>query len=126
MSYTQFKRLWQCDRNPTPARNAAITAIEDGKRVEHTVKPVMWATKAAHNGNVVYSLDFEVAPRRLRHLYITNHDIMLRLMPKTVQLIYARYMKDSKITMDMYAKVKYNRTRAARRSAGRCFCSRWD
>ena len=40
---------------------------EDGKRVKHTVTPVL-GEKAAHNGKVVYSLDFEVTPHQLRIL----------------------------------------------------------
>ena len=78
---------------------------EDGKRVKHTVKPVL-GQKAAHNGNVVYSLDFEVTPHQLRHTYITNL-IHASVDPKTVQ--YLAGHESSKITMDIYAKVKYNR-----------------
>lgn len=42
--------------------------------------------KAAHNGNVVYSLDFEVTPHQLRHTYITNL-IHASVDPKTVQYL---------------------------------------
>ena len=78
---------------------------EDGKRVKHTVKPVL-GQKAAHNGNVVYSLDFEVTPHQLRHTYITNL-IYKGVDPKTVQ--YLAGHENSKTTMDIYAKVKYNK-----------------
>jgi len=71
----------------------------------NTVKPVL-GQKAAHNGNVVYSLDFEVTPHQLRHTYITNL-IHASVDPKTVQ--YLAGHESSKITMDIYAKVKYNR-----------------
>lgn len=76
-----------------------------GKRVKHTVKPVL-GERAAHNGKVVYSLDFEVTPHLLRHTYITNL-IHASVDPKTVQ--YLAGHENSKITMDIYAKAKYNR-----------------
>ena len=47
------------------------------------MKPVL-GQMAAHNGNVVYSLDFEVAPQQLRHTYITNQ-IHASVDPKTGQ-----------------------------------------
>ena len=78
---------------------------ENGKRVKHTVKPVL-GERAAHNGKVVYSLDFEVTPHLLRHTYITNL-IHASVDPKTVQ--YLAGHENSKITMDIYAKAKYNR-----------------
>jgi len=55
---------------------------------------------------VVYSLDFEVTPHLLRHTYITNL-IHASVDPKTVQ--YLAGHENSRITMDIYAKVKYNR-----------------
>ena len=65
-----------------------------------------WGEKARNNGHVVYSLDFDVTPHQLRHTYITNliHSLV---DPKTVQ--YLAGHESSKITMDIYAKVKYNR-----------------
>lgn len=53
-----------------------------------------------------YSLDFEVTPHLLRHTYITNL-IHASVDPKTVQ--YLAGHENSKITMDIYAKAKYNR-----------------
>ena len=55
---------------------------------------------------MVYSLDFEVTPHQLRHTYITNL-IHASVDPKTVQ--YLAGHESSKITMDIYVKVKYNR-----------------
>ena len=66
----------------------------------------MLGEKAPHNGKVVYSLDFDVTPHQLRHTYITNL-IHASVDPKTVQ--YLAGHENSKITMDIYAKVKYNR-----------------
>ena len=68
LSYTQFKRLWQYIVTRT-AKERVYYRYEDGKRVKHTVNPVL-GEKAAHNGKVVYSLDFEVTPHQLRHPYV--------------------------------------------------------
>ena len=62
---------------------------------------------ARNNGKVQYVLDFEVTPHQLRHTYITNL-IAAGVDPKTVQ--YLAGHEKSKITMDIYAKVKYNKT----------------
>ena len=71
---------------------------------------------------VVYSLDFEVTPHQLRHTYITNL-IHASVDPKTVQ--YLAGHESSKITMDIYAKVKYNRPDELVRSMSCAFAS-WD
>ena len=47
-----------------------------------------------------------MTPHMLRHTYITNL-IYAGVDPKTVQ--YLAGHENSKITMDIYAKVKYNR-----------------
>ena len=65
----------------------------------------MLGEKARNNGNAVYSLDFDVTPHQLRHTYITNL-IHAGVDPKTVQ--YLAGHENSKVTMDIYAKVKYN------------------
>lgn len=104
LSYTQFKRLWQYIVTRT-AKPRVYYRYENGKRVKHTVNPVI-GEKALHNGKVVYSLDFEVTPHQLRHTYITNL-IHSSVDPKTVQ--YLAGHESSKITMDIYAKAKYNK-----------------
>ena len=120
LSYTQFNRLWQYVVTRT-VKERSYYRYEDGKRVKHTVTPVL-GEKAAHNGNVVYSLDFEVTPHQLRHTYITNL-IHSSVDPKTVQ--YLAGHESSKITMDIYAKVKYNRPDELVRTMGNAF-SQWD
>ena len=120
LSYTQFKRLWQYIITRT-TKEWVYYRYEDGKRVKHTVTPVL-GEKAAHNGKVVYSLDFEVTPHQLRHTYITNL-IHASVDPKTVQ--YLAGHESSKITMDIYAKVKYNRPDELVRSMNCAFAS-WD
>ena len=120
LSYTQFKRLWQYVVTRT-VKERAYYRYEDGKRVKHTIMPVL-GEKAAHNGKVIYSLDFEVTPHLLRHTYITNL-IHSSVDPKTVQ--YLAGHESSKITMDIYAKVKYNRPDELVVALGNIF-SQWD
>lgn len=47
-----------------------------------------------------------MTPHQLRHTYITNL-IHVGVDPKTVQ--YLAGHENSKVTMDIYAKVKYNK-----------------
>ena len=104
LSYTQFKRLWHHIvvriARPRPARKKV-----GGKYIKYTTYPKL-GEKARNNGHVTYCLDFEVTPHQLRHTYITNL-IHAGVDPKTVQ--YLAGHESSKITMDIYAKVKYNR-----------------
>ncbi len=104
LSYTQFRQLWAYIVTRT-AKERHYYRYENGERVKHTVTPVL-GEKASHNGKVVYSLDFTVTPHQLRHTYITNL-MHASVDPKTVQ--YLAGHESSKITMDIYAKVKYNK-----------------
>ena len=56
--------------------------------------------------DIVYSIDFNVTPHQLRHTYITNL-IYAGVDPKSVQ--YLAGHENSKVTMDIYAKAKYNK-----------------
>ena len=49
---------------------------------------------------------FDVTPHQLRHTYITNL-LYAGVDPKTVQ--YLAGHENSKTTMDIYAKIKYNK-----------------
>lgn len=120
LSYTQFKRLWQYVVTRT-TKERYYYRYENGKKIKHTVTPKL-GEKAAHNGHVVYSLDFEVTPHQLRHTYITNL-IHASVDPKTVQ--YLAGHESSRITMDIYAKVKYNRPDEVVRAMGGAFAL-WD
>ncbi|MGN0314374.1 MAG: tyrosine-type recombinase/integrase [Fusicatenibacter sp.] len=104
LSYTQFKRLWQYIVTRT-AKPRTIKKYVNGEYVKYTIYPEL-GKKARNNGKVVYSLDFTVTPHQLRHTYITNL-IYASVDPKTVQ--YLAGHESSKITMDIYAKVKYNK-----------------
>lgn len=120
LSYTQFQRLWQYIVTRT-VKERVYYRYENGKRIAHTVRPVL-GEKAAHNGKVVYSLDFDVTPHQLRHTYITNL-IHSSVDPKTVQ--YLAGHESSKITMDIYAKVKYNKPDEMVRTMDAAF-AQWD
>ena len=120
LSYTQFKRLWQYIVTRT-TKERCYYRYENGVRVKHIVTPKL-GEKAAHNGKVVYSLDFEVTPHQLRRTYITNL-IHASVDPKTVQ--YLAGHESSKITMDIYAKVKYNRPDDVVKAMDSAF-SQWD
>lgn len=104
LSYTQFRRVWAyiTTRTTTPRKYTRYVA---GKPQVHTVYPKLGQT-AKHNPNVVYSLDFKCTPHLLRHTYTTNL-IAAGVDPKTVQYVVGH--KKSRTTMDIYAKVKYNR-----------------
>lgn len=104
LSYTQFKRLWTYITTRTAKPRPAKKYV-GGEYVKYTLYPVL-GEKARNNGHVVYSLDFDVTPHQLRHTYITNL-IYASVDPKTVQ--YLAGHENSKITMDIYAKAKYNR-----------------
>ena len=54
---------------------------------------------------MVYTLDFSVTPHQLRYTYVTNL-IYKGLDPKTVQ--YLAGHESIKITMEIYARTKYN------------------
>ena len=71
---------------------------------------------------MVYSLDFDVTPHLLRHTYITNL-IHASVDPKTVQ--YLAGHENSRITMDIYAKVKYNRPDDVVKTMAAAF-TEWD
>lgn len=103
LSYTQFQRLWKYITTRSTKERTYVRYI-NGQKIRHTITPVL-GEKAAHNSTVIYSLDFQVTPHQLRHTYITNL-IYAGVDPKTVQ--YLAGHENSKVTMDIYAKVKYN------------------
>lgn len=106
LTYTQFVRVWKYITTRSTKERTYVRYV-NGQRIKHTVKPVL-GEKAVHNNTVVYTMDFQVTPHQLRHTYITNL-IYAMVDPKTVQ--YLAGHQNSKITMDIYAKVKYNRPR---------------
>ncbi|MBS5881815.1 MAG: site-specific integrase [Lachnoanaerobaculum sp.] len=120
LSYSQYKYLWKYVQTRT-AETKTYTKYENGKRVTRTFEAKL-GEKARNNGHVHYTLDFKVTPHQLRHTYITNL-IRADVDPKTVQYL-ARHFR-SKITMDIYAKVKYNRPDDVVKKLGDVF-GKWD
>ena len=104
LSYSQFRNLWRFIVVRTAKPRKARKKV-GGKYVKYILDPKL-GEMAKNNGKVRYVLDFEVTPHQLRHTYITNL-IAAGVDPKTVQ--YLAGHESSKITMDIYAKVKYNR-----------------
>ena len=104
LSYTEFRSLWRFIVVRTAKPRIAKKKV-GGKYVKYMLDPQL-GEMARNNGKVQYVLDFEVTPHQLRHTYITNL-IAAGVDPKTVQ--YLAGHESSKITMDIYAKVKYNR-----------------
>jgi integrase len=104
LSYTQFTRVWKYIVTRSTQERYCYRYV-NGQKIKHVVKPVLGKT-ATNCKSVVYTLDFKVTPHQLRHTYITNL-IYASVDPKTVQ--YLAGQENSKITMDIYAKVKNNR-----------------
>lgn len=109
LTHTQFRQLWRyiVTRTAKPRtynvyKDNKLQHDEHGNVLKKTIYPKI-GERAAHNGHVVYSLDFDVMLHMLRHTYITNL-IHAQVEPKTVQ--YLAGHESGKITMDIYAKVK--------------------
>lgn len=77
----------------------------NGQSIKYTVTPTLGMTQK-NQPKIKYTLDFDVTPHQLRHTYITNL-LYAGVDPKTVQ--YLAGHENSKTTMDIYAKVKYNK-----------------
>lgn len=104
LAASQFDRLWKYIKVRT-AKDRTYYKYVNGQSIKYTVSAELGAS-SRNNHNIVYSLDFDVTPHQLRHTYITNL-IATSVDPKTVQ--YLAGHENSKTTMDIYAKVKYNK-----------------
>ena len=103
LSGTQWQRLWKYITTRT-VEERHYYRYSNGEKVKHTVTPVL-GEKAAHNSNVVYSIDFHVTPHQLRHTYITNL-LLAGVDVKTVQALAGH--EHARITLDIYAHLTYN------------------
>lgn len=65
-----------------------------------------WSGTFRQEKRIIFFVPYLTRPHLLRHTYITNL-IHASVDPKTVQ--YLAGHENSKITMDIYAKAKYNR-----------------
>lgn len=104
LSYSQFKRVWQYVVVRSTKERTYYKYV-NGESIRYTVKPTL-GSHQKNNPKIVYSMDFEVTPHQLRHTYITNL-LYSGVDPKTVQ--YLAGHENSKTTMDIYAKIKYNK-----------------
>ena len=104
LSYSQFVRLWNYIKVRSTAERT-LTRYVNGQAIKKKFKPRL-GEKCINRPDLTYCLDFEVTPHQLRHTYITNL-IHAGVDPKTVQ--YLAGHENSKVTMDIYAKVKYNK-----------------
>lgn len=104
LAYSQFQRLWKYVTVRSTKERTCYKMV-NGQRIKYTKKTAL-GTHQKNNPNIVYTIDFEVTPHLLRHTYITNL-LYAGVDPKTVQ--YLAGHENSKTTMDIYAKVKYNR-----------------
>ena len=104
LSYSQFRRLWQYI-NVRTAMNRTYYKYVNGQSIKYTVEASLGA-KSKNNHDIAYTIDTPITPHQLRHTYITIL-IYASVDPKTVQ--YLAGHENSKVTMDIYAKVKYNR-----------------
>lgn len=104
LSYSQFQRVWQYIVVRTAKPRYRYKYV-NGQSIKILVNPTL-GEHQKNNPKIVYSLDFEVTPHQLRHTYITNL-LYAGVDPKTVQ--YLAGHKNSKTTMDIYAKIKYNK-----------------
>lgn len=104
LSYSQFSRIWHYITVRT-AKERKIYRYINGERIHHTISPKL-GERCRTDKSIYYTLDFDVTPHLLRHTYITNL-IHEGVDPKTVQ--YLAGHENSKVTMDIYAKVKYNK-----------------
>ena len=104
LAASQFQRVWKyVVVRSTKPRN--YYKYVNGQSIKYTVTPTLGMTQK-NQPKIRYTLDFDVTPHQLRHTYITNL-LYAGVDPKTVQ--YLAGHENSKTTMDIYAKVKYNK-----------------
>ncbi len=104
LSLSQFQRLWNYVRVRSTKPRTCHKYV-NGQRITYTVTPIVGGHQR-NNSNIEYTIDFDVTPHTLRRTYITNL-IYAGVDPKTVQ--YLAGHENSKTTMEVYAKVKYNK-----------------
>lgn len=104
LSDSQFCRLWHYI-TVRSVKERKIYRYINGEKIHHTISPKL-GERCRTDKSIYYTLDFNVTPHLLRHTYITNL-IHEGVDPKTVQ--YLAGHENSKVTMDIYAKVKYNK-----------------
>ena len=118
LTHSQFRNLWNYVDTRT-AKERTYYKYINGNRIKYTIDPVLGG-HPQHNPNITYSIDFDVTPHLLRHTYITNL-LYAGVDPKTVQ--YLAGHENSKTTMDVYAKIKYNQPEQLYGVVNAAFCN---
>ena len=113
---SQYQRLWAYVIVRSTKKRYCYKYV-NGQSIKCIVDPLLGKSALSHP-NIKHTIDFEVTPHMLRHTYITNliHD---GVDPKTVQ--YLAGHENSKTTMDIYAKVKYNKPKELSRVVNAAF-----
>lgn len=104
LTYLRFQRMWRFVTVRTVKPRPCYKYV-NGERIKYMINPTLGG-HPHNNPKLIYSLDFDVTPHQLRHTYITNL-LYTGVDPKTVQ--YLAGHENSKTTMDIYAKIKYNK-----------------
>lgn len=104
LSEGEFVGVWYHVKSHTAGEKISYKYV-NGEHIRYMTYPILGSHREGFP-NHVYSLDFHVTPHQLRHTYITNL-LYMGVDPKTVQ--YLAGHKNSKTTMDIYAKIKYNK-----------------
>ena len=116
LAESQFKRVWQYIHTRSVKARIQYRYI-NGEPIHSTYAPKA-GQRCKTKKSIVYTLDFDVTPHQLRHTYITNL-IYSGVDPKTVQ--YLAGHENSKVTMDIYAKVKYNQPKELSKVVNQAF-----
>lgn len=100
----QFQNMWKSVTSRMVKERTYTKYLGNGQKIKKTISPKK-GEKAAHHKHS-YVIDFPVSPHILRHTYITNL-LLAGVDVKTVQ--YLAGHENSRITMDIYAHLTYNR-----------------
>jgi integrase len=103
ISYSQYTRIWNYVKVRSTLERRCYKYV-NGQAIRTTIQHKK-GEPVRNNHSIHCDIDFYVSPHMLRHTYITNL-IYAGVDPKTVQ--YLAGHDNSKTTMDIYAKVKYN------------------
>ena len=104
LSESQFVSLWKYIIIRSTRTRKYYRCI-NGEKIAKETHPILgW--HANNNPDLIYTMDFNVTAHMLRHTYITDL-IYAGVDPKTVQ--YLAGHENSKTTMDIYCKLRYNK-----------------